>query len=180
MEKKRDTRITVDLLEHKQAWLDYCAANGTTPSAAFREIVVRLTANRSDTAAARPVADHEPEKQAVRKKIGLTSSESARIDEIAAAEGFSATKWIIALIRAKLTRTPQFGQAELEALARSNLHLLRIGRNLNQLAKALNTSPEARRSYRIELIEKLQAAIERHTKSVSNAMTANIDRWRIK
>lgn len=180
MEKKRDTRITVDLLEHKQAWLDYCAANGTTPSAAFREIVVRLTANRSDTAAARPVAEGEPEKQTVRKKIGLTSSESARIDEIAAAEGFSSTKWIIALIRAKLTGLPQFGQEELVALDQSNLRLLQAGRNLNQLARALNTSPEHRHLFRVELIEKLSAAFKEHAVHVSNLMTANVERWRIK
>lgn len=180
MEKKRDTRITVDLLEYKQAWLDYCAANGTTPSAAFREIVARLTTRQGANTGARLLASDKPEKATVRKKIGLTPSEAERIEAIAAEFGFSSTKWIVALIRSKLTGTPQFGQQELELLGRSNLHLLSIGRNLNQLAKALNTSPEERHLYRVELIERLQASIKEHTRKVAAAMLENIERWRIK
>lgn len=179
MEKKRDTRITVDLLENKQAWLDYCEARGTTPSAAFRQIVQSLLTKQSDPPALAVAAD-EPEKATVRKKISLTPSEAAHVEAVAQAEGFSSTRWIVALIRSRLTQAPQFGQQELEALAQSNLQLLKIGRNLNQVAKALNTSPEAHRAFKVDAIEKLQGWIERHAKTVSAAMTANLDRWRIK
>ena len=179
MDKKRDTRITVDLLEHKQAWLDYCEANGTTSSAAFRQIVQSLLA-KQDQAQALTIADNDPEKATVRKKISLTPSEAERVESVAKVEGFSSTRWIVALIRARLTGTPQLGQQELEALAQSNLQLLKIGRNLNQVARALNTSPEAQRTFRVDGIEKLHGLIERHAKAVSAAMTANTDRWRIK
>jgi hypothetical protein len=121
----------------------------------------------------------QPEKITVRRKIGLTRSEANRLEQIASAEGFSAAKWIVALIRARLTSTAQFGQAELEALAESNLRLLAIGRNLNQVARALNTSVENRRVYRVEMIEALSHEINRHTRLVSNQMAANVERWRI-
>ncbi|MDE2075441.1 MAG: plasmid mobilization relaxosome protein MobC [Burkholderiales bacterium] len=116
----------------------------------------------------------------MRKKVGLTRSEADRIEEIAAAEGFSSAKWIVALIRARLTKTAQFGQSELEALTESNLRLHRIGRNLNQIARALNTSLDERHLYRVEMIEALSRVISEHTKHVSHQITANIARWRIK
>ncbi|WP_062791449.1 plasmid mobilization relaxosome protein MobC [Aquitalea pelogenes] len=179
MEKKRDTRITVDLLENKQAWLDYCEARGTTPSAAFRQIVQSLL-NKQGEPPALAVASGEPEKATVRKKISLTPSEAAHVEAVAHAEGFSSTKWIVGLIRSRLTHTPQFGQQELETLSESNLQLLKIGSNLNQIARALNTSPEAHRAVKIEAIEKLDGWIRNHAKTVSEAMAANVHRWRIK
>lgn len=184
MEKKRDSRITVDLLEHKQAWLDYCESHGTTPSAAFRQIVqtvLRKQTGQSSTGLLPgPVAVDEPEKATVRKKIGLTPSEAERVEVAASAEGFSPTRWIVALIRAKLTGKPQFGQQELEALMQSNMRLLQIGRNLNQLAKALNTSPEHEHRVRVEMIERLTSDIKDHAQVVSNEMAANVERWRLK
>lgn len=179
MEKKRDTRITVDLLEHKQAWLDYCEARGTTPSAAFRQIVQSLLTKQGEPPALAVAAD-EPEKATVRKKISLTPSEAAHVEAVAQAEGFSSTRWIVGLIRARLTHTPQFGQQELEALGQSNSQLLKIGRNLNQVARALNTSPEAHRAFNVEAIEKLDGWIRNHAKAVSGTIAANVQRWRIK
>jgi len=104
----------------------------------------------------------------------------ARVESLAAAEGFLTTKWIVALIRARLTGTGQYGQRGLELLVESNLQLLAIGRNVNQVARALNSTPQDRTVYRIALIDALRAHIKAHTKLVSNAMAANVHRWRIK
>lgn len=186
METKRVSRITVDLLSDKQAWLDLCSRSGTTPSDGIRSAVRLILAREAQRSASvtkpdfRPVAVEQPEKISVRKKVGLTRSEADRIEEIAASEGFSSAKWIVALIRARLTKTAQFGQSELEALAESNLRLLSIGRNLNQLARALNTSPDERHLYRVEMIEALSRVISEHTKHVSHQIAESIERWRIK
>lgn len=182
--RRRPTQVTMDLLELKQPWLDWCKALSLAPSDAFRQIVARLVAKQggasSSIQGAAEIEAGQPERPTARKEVSLTPSELMRVEAIAAAEGFSVTKWIIALIRARLTATPQLGQRELELLARSNLQLLAIGRNLNQVAKALNSTPHDRSVYRVGLIEDLEAAIKSHTKSVSDAMTANVERWRIK
>lgn len=186
MGSKRASRITVDLLGDKQAWLDLCKRSGTTPSDAIRSAVGLILAREARRTSAvteldfRQIEVSQPEKITVRKKIGLTRSEATYIEQIASAEGFSSAKWIVALIRARLTNTAQVGQSELEALAQSNLRLLAIGRNLNQVARALNTSPEERHVYRIEMIEALRREISEHTRHVSIQMTANIERWKIK
>jgi hypothetical protein len=183
-QKGRPTQITMDLLGYKQPWLDWCKSQGVTPSEAFRRVVARLVAAKSKDAvtdqALAAIVIGEPQKPTARKEITLTASEMAHVEALAAAEGFSATKWIVALIRARLTGTGQYGQRELELLAQSNLQLLAIGRNLNQVARALNSTPQDRTVYRIALIDALRAHIKAHTKLVSNAMAANVHRWRIK
>lgn len=66
---------------------------------------------------------------------------------------------------------------EIEALGESNYQLLSIGRNLNQVAKAMN---EGRRdSVTIESIERLRQIIDAHTDKVSGAIRASLERWNI-
>jgi predicted DNA binding CopG/RHH family protein len=149
----RPNRISVDLQEYKQPWLDYCKARGITPSAAFRQIVAKLT-NGND-AMERPVT-HAVARKKVRVELRLTKAEIATVSEMARREGFSATRWIVALINARVYATPQLGQRELETLARSNLQMLAIGRNLNQLARAANAGVSnwsKRRKVAFEMID---------------------------
>ena len=177
----RPNIVSIDLQDYKKPWLDWCRAQDANPSEAFRQIVKRLVKQAPAPAIAQgKIAPDEPEKPTTRKEVALTPSELVRVEAISEAEGFSVTKWIVALIRARLTGTAQFGQRELELLARSNVHLLAIGRNLNQIAKALNTTPNDRSVYRVAMIEELEATIKTHAMVVSNAMTANVERWKIK
>ena len=175
--KPRPGRINMDLMAYKKPWRDWCAAKDLEPSDAFRKIVARLTSQPAPVAG--NVAHDAPEKPTARREIKLTASEDKALEALAAAEGFSPTKWIVSLIRARLTGTAQYGQRELELLDRSNMRLLAIGRNLNQVAKALNASPADYSLYRVELIEDLQKAIKEHTRTVSDAIAANVSRWRI-
>lgn len=120
------------------------------------------------------------EKPTIRKEIALTASEAASVAQLAQSEGFAMTKWIVALIRARLEGSAQFGQSELELLARSNQQLLAVGRNLNQVARALNVNPDDHSIYRVHLIEALAERIATHTQLVRNAINANRQRWQIK
>ena len=175
--RKRPTQVTMDLQGYKQPWLDWCDARGMKPSDAFRKIVAKLVSQPAESAGA--IQFEQPEKPTVRREVKLTLSEDKALEARAAAEGFSPTKWMVSLIRAKLTGTAQYGQRELELLDRSNMRLLAIGRNLNQVAKALNASPADYSLYRVELIEDLQKTIKEHTRTVSDAIAANVSRWRI-
>jgi hypothetical protein len=91
--------------------------------------------------------------------------------------GFSLNRWIVALINARLDGTPQLGQEELEGLARSNLHLFAIGRNLNQLARAANQGIPIQRHERGDVIDTLRTVVTDHTKLVARVMAANVARW---
>ncbi|BEV13194.1 hypothetical protein ATDW_36900 (plasmid) [Asticcacaulis sp. DW145] len=114
----------------------------------------------------------------MRHEIALTASEQDRVIAMADADGLSVTKWIVALIRARLTGTAQFGQQELEELAQSNLQMLAIGRSLNTLAKAVNKGGDFT-DLDPETLRKLEGDIRAHVAKVSNLMTGNAARWRL-
>ncbi|MEO7864197.1 MAG: hypothetical protein ABIU05_27945 [Nitrospirales bacterium] len=178
---KRPNTISADLGALKQPWLAWCAKQRMQPSEALRQVLAKVMHGDLPVSVPRSAEVRDrAEKPRVRVEVHLTESEHRLLKPLARAEGFAVTKWIVALIRARLIKHPQFGQSELESLARSNQQLLAIGRNLNQLAKALNTSPQDRRAFRVDLITELSSRIQTHTKTVSNVMRGNLERWQIR
>lgn len=63
---------------------------------------------------------------------------------------------------------------EIDALGESNYQLLALGRNLNQVARRLNEGQHE--PITVERIEALRRRIEKHTKLVSNAIRASLER----
>ena len=116
----------------------------------------------------------------VRREIRLTREELRAAEALAANEGFSLARWIVALLRARLSSSPQLGQRELELLARSNMQVLALGRNLNQIARALNASPSDPSAWDAELIDRVMALLQEHTAHVAQVLVANVQRWSVK
>ncbi|MCV4287447.1 MobC family plasmid mobilization relaxosome protein [Pseudomonas capsici] len=67
--------------------------------------------------------------------------------------------------------------AEIDALGESNYQLLALGRNLNQIARYLNAGKYE--PVTIERISALSKLIENHTNTVSDAIRASLERWKI-
>lgn len=192
MPTTRTNQITVDLGPLKQAWLDWCAAAGATPSAALRQVIERLV--KGPQAEPPPprthtVRDAAPERASHIQRVRLTPSEFAAAAQRAQAARFTVPRWIASLVRAQLTQSPELGEHELQALGQSNLRLLQIGRNLNQIAHALNTDalnapfhsgrhgdPETLG----QAIDALRDDIQAHVQVVSRTMEANLQRWAIR
>jgi hypothetical protein len=183
--QRRSTAVSIDLLGLKDPWIAWCASQGVTPSQAFRAIVQRLTDARDPVIAtppseATPLRTTPPGEASVRRiSLRLTASEQGAVVQRAAAAAMTPSRWIRALVRSHLTREPQFGDRELEAVVQSNTQLRYLGRNLNQVAKGLNASAHERLLYKVDLIERLEAAIESHTNVVSRLLAANLERWRL-
>ncbi len=173
----RPNRINIDLGPHKQQWLAYCALREVTPSAAFRQVVAKLTEN------AVPPADlvvaHSAGRKH-RKEIGLTDVELRFIETCARAEGFSSTRWIIALIQARMGNGAQFGQHELAALGRSNLMLLTIGRQLRQIVTVLQAHAGTAPPELTPVVAEVRCRIATHTAEVAQAIARNLERWHSK
>jgi hypothetical protein len=113
-------------------------------------------------------------------EVKLTTSELAALRTVAGYEGYLPTKWVVAVIRTKLTGQPHVGQLELQRLTRSNQQLLALGRNLNQSAKVLNTSPQNRDVVREEVITELSRVIRAHTEKVSDVLRGTVERWQLR
>lgn len=164
----------------KARWLDYCVGLGKTPGAALKEAIEQQLEKAAKNPPpplfrqTRQAPDNEPK---VRFEILMTKSEKAAVLERSNLEDCSQRRWIIDAIRAGLTHEPQFSMAEISALGESNYQLLSLGRNLNQVAKAMN---EGRgHTVTIESIERLRRIIDGHTDKVSAAIGASLERWNI-
>ncbi len=178
---KRTTTITVDLGELKVPWQAWCQDQGITPSHALRN-ALRQAMGRRATRAPTPRLriTPKPERANARMEVNLTPSELAALKQMAGHEGYVPTKWLVAMVRTKLTGQPQVGQPELETLARSNQQLLALGRNLNQIAKVLNVAPQNRTAFRVEVITELSRVIQAHTKKVSDVLRGTVARWQLR
>lgn len=172
--------IAVDLGELKAPWQAWCQAHGMTPSHALRNALRQAMDRKgTQTPASRLRVTPKRERATARIELNLTTSELAALKRMAGLEGYVPTKWLVAMVRTKLTGQPQVGQPELETLARSNQQLLALGRNLNQIAKVLNTAPQNRTAFRVEVITELSRVIQTHTKKVSDVLRGTVERWHI-
>lgn len=170
-------RLDADL---KARWSDFCIQQNSTSSAGVRQVICRLLDGRPTVATATAVSKSEsPDTNRRRLEVRLTESEHCHIQAQAEQQRMSANQWVINLIRANLAAEPQFGMAELRVLGESNSRLLAIGRNLNQIARQINVGKIEHDRLKVEHIEKLSRHIVAHTAQVSDAMRANIDRWRL-
>ena len=177
---KQRNMLSVDLGELKDPWTAWCVTQGVKPSTAIKEVVAKLTGGAGIPKPGRAVESQGTrDDQRVRREIKLTGSENSLAAKHAAAAGYSVPRWLLALVRAQLTGAAQFGQGEQELLGKSNYLLLTMGRNLNQIAKHLNTSPEDRGAYDVVAIEEARQAIDTHVKTVARLIESNVERWKL-
>lgn len=175
MTEKKILSVNLGLLY--EPWKRYCDAHGVSRSDATRQVIRKLVTRGSEVAAedrSTSILTGDPK---VRVEIRLLADEHRVVSEQAATAGFSINSWVIALIRARLTGSAQFGQAELENLAISNSRLLAIGRNLNQITRLLNAAPTELAQLRPESIETLASEIKSHTVAVGALIQSNVQRW---
>lgn len=125
--------------------------------------------------------DKEDGQERQRCSINLTPSEYEKATEVTAnVDGFSLPRWFAAALRARLTGQPQFGEAELKALAESNRALWSIARDVNLIARAVQGQQrDAFMQLDAEKIDSLVAFIKEHTEQVGMQMAASYERWRI-
>ena len=177
---KRTNTVTVDLGDLKAPWQAWCLNHGITPSHALRN-AIRQTMDRKTIQASVPQSRVTPkrERATARMEVHLTTSELVALKKMTGHEGYVPTKWVVAIVRTKLTGQPQVGQPELERLTRSNQELFALGRNLNQIAKVLNTAPQNRTAFRVEVVTELARVIQAHTKKVSDVLRGTVERWHL-
>ncbi|MGK2255250.1 MAG: hypothetical protein ACI8Y6_000541 [Brevundimonas sp.] len=72
--------------------------------------------------------------------LRLRAEDMARLETEAGRSGLSRTQWSVSLIRRRLHNRPQMTPAERVDLLEVRRELRRIGININQIARALNTA----------------------------------------
>lgn len=169
--------ISLRLPAHlKSRWVLHCRSNGQSPSDAMRNVIQHLTRS-SDETSHFEVDSQVPDATRARVELRMTESEHSAATRIAEQAGISTNRWIADLVRAYITRQPQFGMHELQMIGESNTQLRAIGRNLNQIALAMNRSGHGDEVS--DLIARLNEKINEHTEMTNSIIRSNLDRWSI-
>lgn len=176
--------INIYLGKLKARWEEHCREAGKRPGPALRSLLEAELRAVSRPGASSPAAKSAQPAEGLRRgprarlELRLTASERSRVQELADAEGCSLQQWVVNVVRATLTRQPQFGGREIQILGESNYQLLALGRNLNQIARRLNEGLSE--SVTLREIQELRDAIKRHTEIASAAIRASVERWAVK
>lgn len=156
----------------KRAWVTFCKANGLRESDMLRRMIQRVAG------AAVTLDDCEGETRSCKLTIRLSPTQDRWLAERAQKEGYSSrTSWVTAMVLAELHREPVLTDAEVSALRESNRELTAIGRNLNQVARALNIEFRESDKLKRDAIEKLVELIELHKEHVASLLSRNMNRW---
>ena len=169
-------RLCVELGGMRSDWNRWCMRRGLTPGEGVRQLIAKaLGADADETKVEAEVQWISIDEPRTRIQIVLTHTESALVEQRAAASGLTRNRWIVALIRAHLIRKPQLGVQEMQLLADSNQQLAAISRWLGQLARerrVLPTEPNESDQFGV-----IRDQIDVHLRAVAAVIRANLDRW---
>jgi hypothetical protein len=149
----------------------------------IREIRARRDASGAESELLRSESIPEPARLAPRKNGGgkpmlvrLTAEDRLLLDARAEARGMRPTTYASVLLRSHLRQLTPLPKDELLALKRSIAELGSIGRNINQIAKAVSGGGEVPGSVRGEFwaMLKICTALRDNTKAL---LKANVASW---
>jgi hypothetical protein len=151
------------------------AAAGTGGRSALLHRLVRDAA----APAARRAQLETPRREALRLMVRLAPPEASHVSHEAAAMGLPRASWVAALVRRHGSAEPRFSRTGELALIGIQGELRRIGVNVNQIARALNTAVMEGRVLETELtaIEDLRRELRTHIEALGEAFHGNLAYW---
>ena len=153
--------------------LSAVAASEGGKSALLRRLITDLL--NASPARIAPLPVGRPQKITVR----FRESEMRQLAEVSHQRGMTRTGWIVALVRSRLGSPVQHSPDEHAALRAIVRELNRIGGNINQIARAANTSVLQGRAVEPDLsaIREAKFVIETALAQLRNALDGNADYW---
>ena len=116
----------------------------------------------------------------VKLTVRLAASDARGLDAAAADMGLTRNAWVAALVRHRLSGRPTFSRKEELSLLAIQTELRRVGVNINQIARALNTAVfEGGRVLDLELayLEDLRVEMRAHVQHLGEAFAGNLAYW---
>ena len=168
--------ISLRVPEEVAADFSALAATQGGKSALLRRLIGDALNAPSARIAALPVG--RPQKVTVR----FRESEMLQLAEVSHQRGMTRTGWIVALVRSRLGSPVQHSPGENAALRAIVRELNRIGGNINQIARAANTSVLQGRAVEPNLsgIREAKTAVELALAQLRAALDGNADYWEIR
>ena len=165
--------VQVRLKENeKNAWKKYCQNLGETEANMLRKMMNLALKDEGY------IPENKVQKQSKKAVVSFRVSDEDRtkIFERSASEGYNVpSQWARSVIKYALNSDPILPDNAVYALRESNRQLAAIGRNLNQIARVLNTDHSAVNALKENMIIALSTTIQEHRKTVTDLIHYNSD-----
>ena len=161
-------RIADDDLARFDAWAG--GQGGRAP--VLRRLMAEVAAAPSPSAERLPPRPHK-------LTVRLTGEDGRGLADAAGAMGLTPSAWAAAVIRYRLHGRPTFAPAGETVLIAIQTEYRRIGVNVNQIARALNTAVLEGKVLDLELayLENLRTELRAHLSTLREAFTGNLAYW---
>ena len=163
------TWVPAELASRFKAW---ARSNKGGASAELRDLVTVAMDSREAPAPAGRA-------KAYSVNVRLREAERLALIEAAHARGTSPANWLRSLAIAHLGRRPQWNPAEVEALRELFGEVRRIGNNVNQIARAINTAAHSGDypAYQGEAAREAAELVRLEMRRIVAVMSGNFDYW---
>ena len=161
-------RLSDDLAACFDAW----AADRGGRSPALRHVIEQACSGAPTAAGRLPP-------RPVKLTLRLAAADARGLDAAAAELGLTRNAWAAALVRRRLVGRPTFRPDDATALLAIQSELRRVGVNVNQIARALNTAVLEGKVLDLELayLDDLRAEIRAHMLALREAFEGNLAYW---
>jgi hypothetical protein len=156
------------------------AFDGSAAAAGGRSALLRrLVQDQVRGAKSGPLKAIPGPRSAARLMVRLAPTEAAHVDAAAADMGLRRAGWVAALVRRHALGRPTFDRTQEVALLAIQGELRRIGVNVNQIARAMNTAVLEGRVLALELqsIDDLRRELRGHISALREAFAGNLAYW---
>jgi hypothetical protein len=161
-------------MELKEAFVSAAKAQGNTESGLLG-LLIGTFLKRNPALPEQAAEDGETKTDRV--TVRFTKAEGRDLQRLASARGLKRSAYLGGLFRAHVTREPYFAEEEIGALREANRQLSAIGRNVNQIAKALNTSLDDTDMAKAVEYQKMKVLLDSHRQEVKALIRANLKSW---
>ena len=160
--------------KQKLAWQSYCESEGLNQSEMLGLMLEKVTSSQFD-----------PDFKGLRKRrsnrlfVAFSDSENEKITKKCRDEGFpSGSTWLRLLAISSVDNVSLLSQKQVDSLLDSTRKIERIGRNLNQIARGLNTEFRDTDKLKLDAITELSNELNKHLDIAYNMVDFTIDKKR--
>lgn len=175
-------------LKRISAWVDeatkeafnHLARNQGNSESGLLGLLVKKVLSINSPALAEAEADPEPadtDTMEDRVTVRFLPDEWRDLVDRARGRGVKRSAYLRNLFRSHVTQAPVFTDAEIDVLREANHQLASLGRNINQIAKALNTSLDDSDTAKAFEYEEMKVLIDSHRETVKALIRANLRSW---
>lgn len=159
--------------EYKERWVLFCKSKNTKSSTMLKMMIDRVMGNTK-----LPINSVDLGAKRLKLDIRLNEEYAPLLDERAAAEGFpSRQSWATTYLLSQLKKEPVLTDKEIQELRASNRQLSAIGRNINQIAKALNMEKDSDQEINENLLKSIFNDIQEHKSLVVALVDRSQNKW---